>query len=109
VEALTIRRLADELGIKPMTIYDHVPSKEAILDGLLDFVSCRDRGADAYPRMVEFTRDHVLRLGYSFGASFEFGLDLLLDALAVAAQAERGTPERGHDDCSSSPTSAYRR
>lgn len=195
VDALTIRRLADELGVKPMTIYHHVPSKEAILDGMVDLVfaeieaptpdepwrealrrralsvrtvlrqhpwapplmesrttpgpatlahheavlACMRAGglslqltahaaavldsylygfalqeanlpfggseqlgelaeaivdampADAYPRMVEFTRDHVLQPGYSFGASFEFGLELLLDGLAAADRAERGT------------------
>jgi AcrR family transcriptional regulator len=38
VEALTIRKLADALDTKPMTIYHHVPSKEAIVDGMVDRV-----------------------------------------------------------------------
>lgn len=38
VAALTIRRLAAELGVKPMTIYHHVPSKEAIVDGMVSLV-----------------------------------------------------------------------
>jgi AcrR family transcriptional regulator len=38
VEALTIRRLASELGVKPMTIYHHIPNKEAIIDGMVDLV-----------------------------------------------------------------------
>jgi AcrR family transcriptional regulator len=38
VEALTIRKLAQELGVKPMSIYHHVPSKEAIIDGIVDMV-----------------------------------------------------------------------
>jgi len=38
VEALTIRKLAAELDVKPMTIYHHVPNKEAILDGMVDVV-----------------------------------------------------------------------
>lgn len=38
IEAFTIRKLADELGVKPMTIYHHVPNKEAILDGIVDLV-----------------------------------------------------------------------
>ena len=40
---------------------------------------------DEYPHLVEFTTEHVLRPGYSFGSSFEFGLDLLLDGIEVAA------------------------
>lgn len=38
----------------------------------------------AYPTFVEFTTQHVLQPGYSFGDSFEFGLDLLLDGLDAA-------------------------
>jgi len=38
VEALTIRKLAIELDVKPMTIYHHIPSKEAIIDGMVDRV-----------------------------------------------------------------------
>ena len=36
IEKLTIRRLAGALDSKPMTIYHHVPNKEAILDGMVD-------------------------------------------------------------------------
>lgn len=36
--ALTIRSLADELGVKPMALYHHVPNKDAILDGIADLV-----------------------------------------------------------------------
>ena len=35
---LTMRSLAEALGVKPMSLYHHVPNKEAILDGLVDLV-----------------------------------------------------------------------
>lgn len=35
----------------------------------------------AYPSLVRLTVEHVMQPGYSFGSSFEFGLDLLLDGL----------------------------
>ena len=38
VDALTIRKLATALDVKPMTIYHHVANKEAILDGMVDLV-----------------------------------------------------------------------
>lgn len=38
IEAFTIRKLASELGVKPMAIYHHVPSKDTILDGIVDLV-----------------------------------------------------------------------
>lgn len=191
VEAFTIRKLADALGTKPMTIYHHIPSKEAILDGMIDRVfaeiepprddldwksairarcvsaraalarhpwaaplmesranpgpetlghhdavlACLRRGglswemtahayalvdsyvygfalqeaslpatdgaemaelassiididididtdgSSPYPHLAAFTTEHVLQPGYDFRAEFEFGLDLILDAL----------------------------
>jgi AcrR family transcriptional regulator len=38
IDDLTIRRLADSLDVKPMTIYHHVANKEAIIDGMVDLV-----------------------------------------------------------------------
>lgn len=188
VEALTMRKLAAALDVKPMSIYYHVDGKEQILDGMVEIVfgeialppedvdwksairtrcisarevlnrhrwatpimesrtspgpatlthhdaviGCLRRGGlslqetahayaivdsflygfamqednlpfsgdapiieldqlaeglieafpeGAYPHFLEFTVDHALKPGYSFGASFEFGLDLILDGL----------------------------
>jgi AcrR family transcriptional regulator len=36
LEALTIRRLAGELGVTPMALYWHFSDKQALLDGLVD-------------------------------------------------------------------------
>jgi AcrR family transcriptional regulator len=36
IDALTLRRLAERLGVHPTSIYNHVPSKDAILDGLAE-------------------------------------------------------------------------
>jgi AcrR family transcriptional regulator len=38
IEALTIRKLADSLGTRPMTIYHYVPSKDEIVDGMVEMV-----------------------------------------------------------------------
>lgn len=193
IEPFTIRKLAAHLEVKPMTIYHHVASKDAIIDGMVDIVfgeidlpptdgdwkpairhrsisaravlnrhpwatplmesrtspgpatlqhhdavlGCFRRAGfslaltahayavvdsfvygfalqeaslpfggseeigdlaasiieplptDAYPYLAEFTGEHVLQPGYDFGASFEIGLDLLLDGLEAAAEAER--------------------
>ena len=51
----------------------------------------RDFPMEAYPSFVAFTVGHVLRPGYSFGASFEVGLDLLLDGLERARAADPQT------------------
>jgi AcrR family transcriptional regulator len=38
IGALTIRALADKLGVKPMSVYHHVANKDEILDGIVDLV-----------------------------------------------------------------------
>jgi AcrR family transcriptional regulator len=190
LDGFTIRRLADALGTKPMSIYHHVPNKDAILDGMVDRVfaeiddppadrewkpairhrcvsarealsrhrwaaplmesrldpgpetlghhdavlGCLRRGGlslemtahayaildsyvygfamqeanlpatggdemaelaesmldpmpdDAYPHLMAFAKDHVLQPGYDFRDEFDFGLDLILDALEAAAR-----------------------
>ena len=184
--SLTIRSLASELGVKPMSVYYHVANKDEILDGIVDLVfgeidlplaggdwrtemhrravSARAvlsrhpwaiallqsrtnpgpatlrhhdaiigalRGAgfsvrmtahafavidsyvygfalseaalpihgpetvaevaesmmqhvadDTYPHLAEFSTEHVLKPGYDFGEEFEYGLELIIDALS---------------------------
>lgn len=190
VADLTIRRLAEALDSKPMTIYHHVPSKEEILDGIVDLVfaeidlpdpaldwkpavrarcvsarqvlarhpwavplmesrrspgpatlrhhdavvACLRRGlslpmtahayatldafvygfaiqeaalptpgdemsdvvddlvddhlAEHFPALHAFATDHAMQPGYDFGHEFDYGLDLILDALAARANSE---------------------
>ncbi|MEU6890402.1 TetR/AcrR family transcriptional regulator [Streptomyces sp. NPDC046557] len=38
IEGLSMRRLAQELGVVPMALYKHVANKEELLDGMLDVV-----------------------------------------------------------------------
>jgi AcrR family transcriptional regulator len=38
IGSLTMRSLAQELGVKPMALYYHVANKEEILDGIVDLV-----------------------------------------------------------------------
>jgi len=38
IAGLTIRSLALELGVKPMSVYHHVANKDEILDGIVDIV-----------------------------------------------------------------------
>lgn len=185
IGSLTIRSLAQALGVKPMSVYHHVANKDEILDGIVDLVfqeielpsadgdwrselrrraesarrvlrrhpwalgllesrttpgpatlrhhnavlgilrgagfsvrmaahayalldsyvygfalqettlpfdgpqsvtdvvepMTRQAFADAYPHLVEMATEHVLRPGYDFGDEFDFGLDVILDAL----------------------------
>src|SRR6476659_11071873 len=38
ITALTIRTLAQELGVKPMSVYHYVANKDEIIDGIVDLV-----------------------------------------------------------------------
>jgi len=38
IGALTMRTLADRVGVKPMTLYHHVANKDEVLDGMIDLV-----------------------------------------------------------------------
>jgi AcrR family transcriptional regulator len=38
LEALSMRHLAQELGVVPMALYKHVASKEELLDGMVDLI-----------------------------------------------------------------------
>ena len=38
IESLTMRKLADELGVGAMSLYYYVPNKEQLLDGMVDIV-----------------------------------------------------------------------
>ena len=38
IESLSMRKLAEELGVVPMALYKHVGNKEELLDGMIDVV-----------------------------------------------------------------------
>ena len=38
MDALTMRRLGAELGVNPMSIYHHLPGKDAVISGLVELV-----------------------------------------------------------------------
>jgi AcrR family transcriptional regulator len=38
IDALTMRRLGTELGVNPMSIYHHLPGKDAVISGLVELV-----------------------------------------------------------------------
>jgi AcrR family transcriptional regulator len=52
-EALTMRRLAEELGVEAMSLYHHVPNKEALLDGVVDLVFAEIAAVVEPPLLVE--------------------------------------------------------
>ena len=46
--------------------------------------------ANEYPNLVEFITEHAMKPDYDYGDEFEYGLDVVLDALERAGQATVG-------------------
>ncbi len=196
IVALTIRTLAQELGVKPMSVYHYVANKDEIIDGIVDLVyaeidlpvpgcdwqtemrrrahsarqvlanhpwatpllqsrlnpgpatlrhhnafiaTLRAAGfsveltahafalidsyvfgfalsenalpihgpdsvadtaasmmhffdAEAYPSLLEFTMEHIMRPDYDFGEEFDYGLELILDGLTRSLTDNGGAP-----------------
>lgn len=53
----------------------HDRGDRAGLDHLLEHPS------NEYPHLARFVNEHIMRPGYEFAEEFEYGLDLILDAL----------------------------
>lgn len=49
LEALTMRRLASEVGVEAASLYHHIPNKEALLDGVLVRMRAEIRLPDPIP------------------------------------------------------------
>jgi AcrR family transcriptional regulator len=57
--------------------FDSGDAATAMADSIMEGFASGD-----YPHLVELATQHVQQPGYDFGGQFEFGLDLILDALA---------------------------
>ena len=61
IEALTMRRLAADLGVATMSLYSHVPNKEQLLLGVVNLatgeIAIPDPGVSAWDALRAITRD----------------------------------------------------
>jgi AcrR family transcriptional regulator len=74
LEAVTMRRLGEELGAGAMSLYHHVPGKDALLDGMVDLVfgeielpSTDADWREAMRRRARSTRDALRRHPWAVG------------------------------------------
>jgi AcrR family transcriptional regulator len=67
VDAITMRRLGDELGYEAMSLYRHVESKDDMLDGILDLVLAETEN----PTLDEPWDDAIRRSALSVHAALE--------------------------------------
>lgn len=69
--ALTMRRLATDLGVEPMAIYRYTAGKEALLDGLVEafFTEVNDRLRTSAEATVPSWRAELRRIARAFAAA----------------------------------------
>ena len=91
VEALSMRGLAAELGVEAMSIYNHVPSKDALLDGIVETVLDEVHAPAGLGTWQETLRE--LALGYRAAALSHPRVMLLFSSRTVAAPAWRRAVE----------------
>lgn len=66
VQALSMRRIGAELGVAAMSLYNHVPGKEAVLDGVADRILGK---LELDPAPQADWRDRARRLAHAFRAA----------------------------------------
>lgn len=60
IAAITMRRLADEIGVTPMALYHHIPSKQELLDLAVDRVGAGVHIAHDGRPWIDQVRDYAL-------------------------------------------------
>lgn len=107
IERLTVRMLATELGVSPMAIYWHFPSKAAVLAELVDFVvsqyevhpghggTLRERARKTFRTMYQGLHDHpgIIALISQPDTRGKVSLGVM-DALLAQLAAEGQTPRQ---------------
>ena len=66
VDALSMRRLAGELGVVPMALYKHVRNKEELLDGMVGMLIAEIPVPDAHADWKARVRAHILSARSAF-------------------------------------------
>ena len=101
IEALSMRKLAKELGVEAMSLYNHVANKDDILDGIVDPSSSEidlpdrdDRLEDRDPSRSR-SRSTKRFLRHPWASSLWMSAPARYGALAIRGLAARMLPERG--------------
>lgn len=62
---LTMRRLGEVLGVEAMSLYRHVPGREALLDAVVQQITAEmDADDDVYPEPRDGWQDFLIRLAH---------------------------------------------
>src|SRR5437764_6402932 len=95
VDALTMRRLAEELHVHPTSLYNHLPTKEAILDAMVDALIAEADLPHAYATWQDFVR--AMAAGMQTVARAHPGAFLVLTQRAAIGPVAREVTEAALD------------
>lgn len=94
LDALSMRRLGAALGVEAMSLYRHVPNKEAVLDGVvellteeIDVPSAGEAGSHSWPETLRRIVHSYRKLAHAHPHAFPL---IALRPLATPKAIERG-------------------
>jgi len=82
-DAVSMRRVADAVGITPMAIYHHFPNRDALLNSITDSEFARYRD-DAQVRAIEGTAEERIVHGMDSYMDYAFGHPRVFDYVFAA-------------------------
>ena len=95
VEAVTMRRLAEALHVHPTSLYNHLPTKEAILDGMADALIAEAQLPHSYDTWQDWV--HAIANGLRVVAREHPRAFLVLTQRAAIGPATRDATEAALD------------
>jgi AcrR family transcriptional regulator len=95
VEAVTMRRLAEALQVHPTSMYNHVPTKDAILDGIAEALVAEAALPDHFPTWQDWVR--AMAAGLRAVARAHPGAFLVLTQRAAGGPAAGAVTEAALD------------
>ena len=105
VEALTMRRLADDLGFEAMSLYRHVANKDDVLDGVLDLVLAEIESPATEGEWDAAIRRSAISVNDAL-AQHRWATELLTSPMRLGADAARVHEPRSSAGCAKAGFSA---
>lgn len=91
VSGFSVQSVADRAGISHRTVYRHFPSREALLEGLTDYLDdwMRSEGLPGVPTTYEELIEATGPLYSFFGAQAPMSVAMVIVSLALGVEPER--------------------
>ena len=92
IESLSMRKLSQELGGAPMSLYNHVADKEDLLDGIIDALFTEGRATTDVAKRVAIYREMQHRIADQAYALFPAAIPLQFEIWSEKLHGYHTTP-----------------